>query len=103
MPKARRVNRAWPVPAKEKGGLPEVETAFEPGKMRGSGGWCALPRGNAVFERLSNLLVDEFEREAFFEVSHHPGLDLAEHHHGFQGRAVFRGDGGARQRHVDDS
>ncbi len=70
--------------------------------MQGLEGARALPRGNAVFERLSNLLVDKFEREAFLEVSHDPGLDLAEHDHGFQRRAVFRGDGGARQRHVDD-
>ena len=36
-----------------------------------------LPRGNAVFQRLGQLLVNELEREAFFEVSHHPGLDFA--------------------------
>jgi hypothetical protein len=54
-----------------------------------------LPRGNVVFERLGQLLVDEFQREAFFEVSHDSRLDLAEHDKGFQRRPVFRGDGGA--------
>ena len=43
----------------------------------------ALPRANAVFERLGQLLVDEFQRKTFFEVSHHPGLDLAQHHQRF--------------------
>jgi hypothetical protein len=53
-----------------------------------------LPRGNAVFERVGHLLVNKLEREAFLEVSHHPGLDLAEHDHGAQRGAVFRGDRG---------
>jgi hypothetical protein len=48
----------------EKGGIPETR---------------ALPRGNRVFERLGGLLVDELERKTFFEVSHHPRLNLAEH------------------------
>ena len=43
----------------------------------------ALPRGNAFFERLGHLFVNEFERKTFFQVSHHPRLNLAEHDHGF--------------------
>src|SRR5258708_17056807 len=66
--------------------------------MQGLEGARALPRGNAVFERLSNLLVDKFEREAFLEVSHDPGLDLAAHDHGFQRRAGFPGGGRAPRR-----
>ena len=68
------------------------------------GFWAAgaLPRGNRVFERLADLLVDELEREAFLEVSHHTGLHLAQHDQRFQRRAVFRGDRGARKRDVDD-
>ncbi len=62
----------------------------------------ALPRGNAVFEGFGELLMHEFERKAFLEVSHYPRLHLAEHDQGFQRRPVFRGDGGAGQRHVDD-
>src|SRR5229473_3179309 len=61
----------------------------------------ALPRGNAVLERLGQLLVDELKGKTFFEVSHHPRLDLAEQDQRFQRRPVFRGDGGAGQRHVD--
>ena len=38
----------------------------------------ALPRGNAFFERFGQLLVNELEGKAFFQVSHHPRLDLAE-------------------------
>jgi hypothetical protein len=64
----------------------------------GIAGFCALPCGNAVFERVDVLLVDELDGEAVFEISHHPGLDLAEHDMGLQRRAVFRGDRGARQR-----
>src|ERR1700722_1141490 len=63
---------------------------------------CALPRADGVFEGLGELLVDEFEREAFFEISHHTGLHLAEQYQRFHRRAFFRGDRSARQRHVDD-
>src|SRR5258707_9092254 len=62
----------------------------------------ALPRGNAFFERFGQLFVNELECKAFFQVSYHPRLYLAEHDHRFQRRPVFRGDGGAGQRHVDD-
>ena len=39
-----------------------------------------LARSHAVFERLFDLLVDELERKTFFEISNHPGLDLAQQH-----------------------
>src|SRR3984893_18375117 len=55
------------------------------------GGARALPGANAVFERLGQLLVDEFKGKTFFEVSHHPRLDLAEQDQRFQRRPVFRG------------
>ena len=42
-----------------------------------------LPRGNRVFERVGELLVHELQRKTFLEVSHHPGLDLAEQDKGF--------------------
>src|SRR5205814_10568662 len=66
-------------------------------RLEKRGLWAAgaLPRGNRVFERLGILLVDELQREAFIEISHHARLDLAEHDQRFQRRAVFRGDGGA--------
>src|SRR5437667_9166425 len=62
----------------------------------GMGAGGALPRGNAVFECLGVLRVDELDRKAFLEVSHHAGLDLAEHDHRLQRWAAFRGDRGAR-------
>ena len=46
--------------------------------------------------------MNEFEREAFLEVSHHAGLHLAEHDERSQRRAVFRRDGGAGPRHIDN-
>src|SRR4051812_50191528 len=58
----------------------------------------ALPRGNRFFERLADLLVDELEREAFLEVSHHAGLHLAQHDQRFQRRGGFRGGRRAPQR-----
>src|SRR4051812_12504800 len=64
-------------------------------ETRGFGAPGALPRGNRVFERLGQLLVDELQRKTFLEVSHHAGLHLAEHDQRFQRRAVFRGGRGA--------
>src|ERR1700722_1746307 len=49
---------------------------------------AALAGGDAFLECLGHLLVDEFEREAFLEIAHHARLDFAEHHEGFQRRAV---------------
>ena len=49
-----------------------------------------------------HLLVNKFEREAIIEVSHHPGLDLAEQDQRFKRRAVFCRDGGAGPRHIDN-
>ena len=37
------------------------------------GGVCALPRGNAVFERIGDLLMQEFQRKTFLEIAHDPG------------------------------
>ncbi len=42
--------------------------------------FCALPRGNALFESLGHLLMDELEGKAVLEISHHAGLHPAEHH-----------------------
>jgi hypothetical protein len=36
------------------------------------------PAEHGVFERIGVLFVHEFERKAFFEVTHHAGRDLAE-------------------------
>src|SRR3954465_10664676 len=63
----------------------------------------ALPGGNPFFERLADLLVDELEREAFLEVSHHAGLHLAQHDQRFQRRRVLRGNRRTRSREVDDA
>src|SRR5215211_8588153 len=63
----------------------------------------ALPRGNRIVERLGHLLVDEFQRKTFLEVSHHAGLHLAKQDQRFQRRAVFRADRGARGGEVDDA
>jgi hypothetical protein len=38
----------------------------------------ALPRGNALFERLGELLMDEFHGKTFLEITHHPRLHAAE-------------------------
>src|SRR6478735_12710985 len=67
--------------------------------------WClrALPRGNALFESFNWLRMHELEREAVFEVSDHAALHPAEQNRRFQRRAVLGGDGGARQREVDDA
>src|SRR3954452_13122739 len=67
--------------------------------------WClrALPRGNALFESFNWLRMHELEREAIFEVSDHAALHPAEQNRRFQRGAVLRGDGGARQREVDDA
>src|SRR6476469_3004900 len=62
----------------------------------------ALPRGNALFESLDRLLVDELDGEAVFEVSHHAALDAAEQDGRFQRRPVLGGHGCTRQRKVDD-
>jgi mannose-6-phosphate isomerase-like protein (cupin superfamily) len=68
-----------------------------------SGGSCGiLPRGDAFLEGVGHLLVNEFEREAFIEVSHYSRLDLAEHDERSKRRTVFRRDGGAGARHVDN-
>ncbi len=61
-----------------KGGIRNADTAFRSGQKGGKKGLRALPRGNRVFERLGQLLVNELERKAFLEVSHHAGLHLAE-------------------------
>src|SRR3954469_6754059 len=67
--------------------------------------WClrALPRGNALFESFNWLRMHELEREAVFEISDHAALHPAEQNRRFQRGTVLRGDGGARQREVDDA
>src|SRR4051812_21552043 len=62
-----------------------------------------LPGGDAIFQRLGELLVHELQREAFLEVPHDASLHLTEQDKGVEGWADFRGDGGARLRHVDDA
>ena len=51
---------------------PQCGYRLQISKQRGIAACFALPRGNAVFERFGELLVNELKREAFFEVSHHP-------------------------------
>jgi len=48
--------------------------------------------GNAVLERLGQLLVDELKGKTFFEVSHHRDWTCRARQR-FQRRPVFRGDG----------
>src|SRR6202008_2339765 len=71
-------------------------------ESRGNWRFRALPRGNAFFERVGYLLVDELDRKAFVEVSHHARLDLAEHDERLDRRPVLRGNGGTGQRQIDD-
>src|SRR3954454_4683026 len=67
--------------------------------------WClrALPRGNALFESFYRLRMHELEREAVFEISDHAALHPAEQNRRFQRGTVLGGDGGARERKVDDA
>src|SRR3954466_10042434 len=76
-----------------------------PSVLEMQGFWClrALPRGNALFESFNWLRMHELEREAVFEVSDHAALHPAEQNRRFQGRPVLSGDGGARERKVDDA
>jgi len=77
--KAGRVNSAGTHANGTKAASGNADTAPSLGNQ-GAAGRGALPRGNAVFERFGQLLVHELDREALFEVSHHPGLDLAKQH-----------------------
>jgi hypothetical protein len=87
--KCDRTNQDSGMRRTAKGGIGNAEPAFKARNSEESAPG-RLPGGDAIFQRLGQLLVDEFEREAFLEVSHHPGLHLAERHQRFQQGAVFR-------------
>jgi len=69
-----------------------------PGK-RGVYGARRLPGGDVIFETVRILLVNELEREAFFEVADHPGLNPAQRNLGLQRWPVFGRNGGLMKRY----
>ena len=65
------INRLRLAQDSEKAASGNADTAFS-GRGIGGGAADALPRANRVFERLGILLANEFEREAFLEISDQP-------------------------------
>jgi hypothetical protein len=61
-------------------GAARTQTAPEGAAKAGIFEFCALPRGNALFESLGHLLMNELEGKAVLEIPHHAGLHPAEHH-----------------------